>query len=151
VYESSLLKIQYESFEDWRLHRDLLRCNPCVYGKERRDCVLVNTQSGVAIARLLMLLECSISASSHPLQLAVIVYFDLVRRALSPLERALGFRRLRQRPRQSAEIISVSSITRGALMVPTLGSQTGDFLANDLVDSDMYLRFLEYSKHNVLS
>lgn len=112
--------------------------------------MLVQSDQGVTLARLLMLLECGGSNEAHRPQLALVLYFDPVYRPISALERATGFRRFRQRPRRSAELISVDSIIRGALLVPTLESSlTDDFLANDLVDADMYIRFMLYSSKNL--
>ena len=142
--------MQYELFVDWRVHRDVLRCSPCVYGKERRDCVLVQSNNGVAVACLLMLLECIATGDVPVIQLALVLYFNPIYRSIGPLERATNFRRFRQRPRQSAEIVSVESIIRGALMVPMMEeAHPVDFLANDLVDDDMYLCFMYYSEKNM--
>lgn len=144
-----MLKVQYESFVDWRLHRDVLRCSPQVYSKERRDCVLVRTNQGVTLARLLMLLKCTESQGGKQLQIALVLFFDPVYRSISALERATGLRRFRQRPRDKAALVSVASIVRGALIVPLRDqSHKDDFLANDLVDADMYLRFLYYTREN---
>ncbi|KAF8601811.1 hypothetical protein BDV93DRAFT_607928 [Ceratobasidium sp. AG-I] len=46
AFECHMLKVQYESMVDWYTHRDILRCSPKVYGKERRDCVLYFVQLG---------------------------------------------------------------------------------------------------------
>ncbi|KAG8782678.1 hypothetical protein FRC12_020567 [Ceratobasidium sp. 428] len=152
VYECHMLKVQFESFEDWRLHRDILRCNPHVHSKERRDCVIVQSDRGVTLARLLMLILCMNPITKSDLSLALVVYFDPVYGPVPPLERALGFKRFRQHPRKSAEIIPAKSIIRGALLVSSLEeleSREEDFFANDLVDSDMYLRFRHYSKNKM--
>ncbi|KAJ7044327.1 hypothetical protein C8F04DRAFT_942289 [Mycena alexandri] len=29
----------YQSFEDWRGLRDIVRCNPCFHGRPRYDCI----------------------------------------------------------------------------------------------------------------
>lgn len=131
------------------MHRDVLRCNPLFYGKERWDCVLVHSSKGISPARLLALMDCFESKDSpRHLNLAVVLYFDPVLAPIGEVERATGFRRFRLRRRDQAEIISIRSIIRGALMAPTLeSSRTSDYLANDLVDEDMYLRFALYSKN----
>ncbi|KAG8714190.1 hypothetical protein FRC08_012260 [Ceratobasidium sp. 394] len=55
--ECNLLKVQYESFVDWCSHRDMLRCNPKFHSQERYDCVLVDSDEGISIARLLLTLD----------------------------------------------------------------------------------------------
>ncbi|KAF8600795.1 hypothetical protein BDV93DRAFT_401084, partial [Ceratobasidium sp. AG-I] len=113
------LKVRYESMVDWRLHRDILRCSPKIYGKERRDCVLVDSDEGVAIAQLILLLECeNPTPSTSLIHLALVSYADPVFGAISAMERATGFRRFRRRPRAQAEIIPARSIIRGVLLVP---------------------------------
>ncbi|KAG8686195.1 hypothetical protein FRC08_012697 [Ceratobasidium sp. 394] len=151
LYECHTLMVQYESMVDWCLHRDRLRCNPLFYGKERRDCVLVHANPGVSPARLLALMDCFESGDdARHLPLAIVLYFDPVLGPIGEVERAMGFRRFRLRRHDQAEVISVRSIIRGALMVPTLSStQQFDYLANDLVDEDMYLRFYSYSKQKL--
>ncbi|KAG9086608.1 hypothetical protein FS749_003530 [Ceratobasidium sp. UAMH 11750] len=96
--ECNLLKVQYESFVDWCSHRDMLRCNPKFHSRERYDCVLVDSDEGISIARLLLTLECELTEPSPIIiPLALVVYLDPVSGPVStmPMERAMGFRRFR--------------------------------------------------------
>ncbi|KAG9085669.1 hypothetical protein FRC06_003502 [Ceratobasidium sp. 370] len=152
--ECKTIKVQYESMVDWCLHRDVLHCSPGFYLKERRDCVLVNSDDGVALARLLLLLECKDAASppSFPeVPLALVSYFDPVFRPISAIERAIGFRRFMERSRERAQLIPARSIIRGALLAPVL--ETGhpnEYLANDIFEPDLYFRYRMYTKENKL-
>ncbi|KAJ7868882.1 hypothetical protein B0H13DRAFT_1896861 [Mycena leptocephala] len=48
----SCLYVSYQSMEDWRGARDIVRCNPCFHQQPRYDCLLVNfTDPGLHIAR----------------------------------------------------------------------------------------------------
>ncbi|KAJ7265517.1 hypothetical protein C8J57DRAFT_992587, partial [Mycena rebaudengoi] len=58
---------------------------------------------------------------------------------LTSKDKALGFYRVRAKPRQNSEFISVHSIVRGALLVPA-GDRHGEYLVVDVVDEDMFLR-----------
>lgn len=104
---------------------------------------------GIVPAQLLMMFECESWDKAQTLQLALILYFDPIYRSIGPMERATGFRRFRQRTRDRAEIVSIHTIIRGALIVST-GERNApnDYFANDLLDPDMYLRFLSYTEHN---
>ncbi|KAG9087457.1 hypothetical protein FS749_002904 [Ceratobasidium sp. UAMH 11750] len=152
VRECHQLRVQYESQVDWCLHRDILRCSPMVYNKPRYDCVFVNHEDGIRLARLHLLLECKASANlSETIFLALVSYFEPVLRSIGVIERATGFRRYRQLAPSKSELIPLRSIVRGALLVSLLDpANKEDFLANDLVDQDMYLRFLSYTAKNTM-
>lgn len=145
-----MLKVQYESKVDWCLHRDILRSTPQAYGKERFDIALIESDEGIVPAQLIMVFECHGHKEEDRMQLALVLYFDAVYRSIGPMERAAGFRRFRPQQRDKAAIISVQSIVRGALLVPlSPGTSSSDYLANDLLDPDMYLRFLDYTAKNM--
>ncbi|KAG8707611.1 hypothetical protein FRC09_001732 [Ceratobasidium sp. 395] len=95
--ECHMLRVQYESMVDWCLHRDILHCSASFHGRERQDCVLLDSDEGVSIARLLMLLECRLAGPPTTIvPLALVSYLDPVDSPTSPIERAMGFRRFRQ-------------------------------------------------------
>ncbi|KAG8793818.1 hypothetical protein FRC12_001518 [Ceratobasidium sp. 428] len=148
--ECHMLRVQYESMVDWCLHRDILHCSPSFHSCERQDCVLVDSDEGVSIARLLMLLECRLTGPPATIiSLALISYLDPVDSPTSPIERAMGFRRFRERHQSRADVIPARSIIRGALLVTVLDPKhLDDYLANDLFDPDMYFRFRTYTANN---
>ncbi|QRV94457.1 hypothetical protein RhiJN_22475 [Ceratobasidium sp. AG-Ba] len=119
IRSCKMMKVQYKSYVDWRSHQDILRCTPSAYGKERYDCVLIDSDQGVVPAQLLMVMECQSACLHIPIGVALVLYFDPVYRAITPIERSTGFRQFRLQKRNKAEIVSVKSIIRGALMVPT--------------------------------
>ncbi|KAG8769363.1 hypothetical protein FRC12_005001 [Ceratobasidium sp. 428] len=150
VRECRTIHVQYESTVDWCLYRDILHCAPMFYHKERRDCVLVNSDEGVALARLLQLLECELPLTSQTISLAYVAFFDPCNKPPSVMERATGFRRFRQRPPNRWVVIPARAIIRGALLVPTLeGSRPDDYLVNDIFEPDLYFRYRMYTKDNV--
>ncbi|KAG1877635.1 hypothetical protein DFJ58DRAFT_645452, partial [Suillus subalutaceus] len=63
------LRVNYESLVDWRMHEDLLRCNPKFYGSPRFDCVIVKTTDNLFFARLMYLFGCSIGDTDFSLAL----------------------------------------------------------------------------------
>ncbi|KAK6966916.1 hypothetical protein R3P38DRAFT_3337690 [Favolaschia claudopus] len=53
--------ITYQSLEDWRGLRDIVRCNPIFHGQRRQDCVLVNSDApGMSFARLSAMIRCTL-------------------------------------------------------------------------------------------
>ncbi|KAG9119361.1 hypothetical protein FRC07_005632 [Ceratobasidium sp. 392] len=129
-----------------------IKIHPRFHLKERQDCVLVNSNEGVSFARLVLLGECKDVASppSFPdFPFVLVSFFDLYMGAISAIERALGFRRLRERPIEEARVIPARSIIRGALLVSILDPKhPNDYLANDIFDPDMFFRLRMYTKQN---
>ena len=118
---------------------DILRCNPNFHGNPRFDCVIVKTTERFIFAQLIFLFECTVDAI--PYSFALIHPFDS---PIGPRRRKdvdLGFYRVREKPRQSSEFISVRSIVRGALLVEDF-DRDGDLFVIDLIDSDMFLRLI---------
>ncbi|KAJ7885741.1 hypothetical protein B0H14DRAFT_3734854 [Mycena olivaceomarginata] len=71
--------ISYQSMEDWRGARDILRCNPSFHQNVRYDCVLVNfTDPGLHFARLRHLLRCNL-LSGQQIDIAIVRMFELSR------------------------------------------------------------------------
>ncbi|KAJ7168011.1 hypothetical protein C8R46DRAFT_898867 [Mycena filopes] len=129
--------VTYQSLEDWRGLRDILRCNPKFHGRPRFDSVLINSDSpGLAFARLFALLRCKLESNRQ-------VDVALVRQ----------FRRSKWKPRtewagcqvheedKSYSLMLMDDVIRGALLtrVPVSGKENLHFLV-DTVDADMFLR-----------
>ncbi|KAG1844860.1 hypothetical protein F4604DRAFT_1884369 [Suillus subluteus] len=135
LQEYCYLKVNYESFVDWKLATDYLRCNPDFYGHERHDCALIRTHDKDGndqniFVRLLFMFKYVVSEQT--LDLALVQPMD------SCLD--LHFTHLRAvlLLKASSEFISLRSIICGALLVPDYDSDT-DFFLVDYVDTDMFL------------
>jgi hypothetical protein len=116
---------------------DILRCNPDFYRRPRYDCVIVQTVSGFIFGQLIFIFECTLDKTTYTF--ALIHPFDAPIGPRRQKDIDLGFYRLREKPRKSAEFIPVRSIVRGALTVDDF-AQDGYRLVVDLVDTDMFLR-----------
>ncbi|KAH9885840.1 hypothetical protein C8Q73DRAFT_659190, partial [Cubamyces lactineus] len=136
VIEYRSLRVSYESMADWRKSTDLLRCNPQFHGHARYDSVLVRAEPDF-IGRLLCIFTCNVGSTKQPI--ALILPYDRPSGSMSKKDADLGFYRVRERPRQQAEFISLHSLLRGVLLVPDF-AKDGDFLVHDLLDSDIFLR-----------
>lgn len=70
ITECHFLKVNYESFVDWRLRTDYLRCSPKFFNAAHFDCVFIQTEAKVIFGRLLFLFECVVGyhalSSSNP-------------------------------------------------------------------------------------
>ncbi|KAJ8690115.1 hypothetical protein PTI98_011573 [Pleurotus ostreatus] len=143
IHPGKYLTINYESTVDWRQDTDLLRCNPKFQGAPRYDHVIIKTARPTTlgadiVAQLLMVFSITVDEATYDIAL------------VHPLDRPSGVRqqkdidlqllRLRGRPRKSAEFVFLSSIIRGALVVPDF-IQQGDYFLVDTVDGDMFLRY----------
>ncbi|KAI0741275.1 hypothetical protein C8Q80DRAFT_1259743 [Daedaleopsis nitida] len=137
ITEYRLLEVNYESTVDWTTQTDLLRSNPNFFKAPRYDAVLIRTAEGHIFGRILMLFTCDIGGTIYPI--ALVHPYDASVGNRSKKDRDLGFYRLRARTRSRAEFFSIHSIVRGALLVPDFGKE-GDFLVDDLIDTDMFLR-----------
>jgi hypothetical protein len=74
ITKCHFLKVNYESFVDWRLHTDYLRCSPKFFNAARFDCVFIQTEAKVIFSCLLFLFECVVGDVT--LSLALIHPFD---------------------------------------------------------------------------
>ncbi|KAJ7858830.1 hypothetical protein B0H14DRAFT_3085032 [Mycena olivaceomarginata] len=112
--------ITYQSLEDWRGLRDIVRCNPSFHGHPRYDSVLFNSDSpDMAFARLHSLLRCTLESKHHT--------------AGARTEWA-GCQVREEVPEYSFLLMDYA--IRGALLTPVPG--------NDAVDTDMFLRADQY-------
>ncbi|KAJ7195421.1 hypothetical protein C8J57DRAFT_1646956 [Mycena rebaudengoi] len=131
------LKIFFQSLDDWEDYADYLRCSPDFYGHPRYDAVIIKTVSGTMFARLIFVFGFKIKDKIY--RFALIQPLDAGTGPLSPKDKALGFYRVREKPRRDSEFIPVESIIRGALLASD-SNKNGEFLVVDVVDSDMFLR-----------
>ncbi|KAG2116966.1 hypothetical protein DEU56DRAFT_874124 [Suillus clintonianus] len=138
IMEFRFLRVNYESIVDWRVHRDLLRCNPKFYGSPRYDCVMVKTADKPFFARLVYVFTCLIGGTDFPL--ALIHPYDVnIADTRRRRDDNIGLWRVRAKPRSSSEIISVRSIIRGAALAND-PETAGDYFVIHTVDTDIFLR-----------
>ena len=129
---------------------DYLHCSPDFHHQERVDCVLVDTVGGDIFAQLLLVFTCFVNKTPYPL--ALIQPLDAPIHVQRRKDKDLGFIRVRAKPRQSSEFISVRSIIRGALLVEEFDRKgSGEFIVVDVVDGDMFLRLREKYQWSVRS
>ncbi|KAG1787539.1 uncharacterized protein HD556DRAFT_1246712 [Suillus plorans] len=119
LQEHRYLKVNYESFIDWKSATNYLRCNPSFYGHERRHCTLIRTHNK--------------DGNDRNIFVRLLFMFKYV------VDQDLRFTHLRAQPAALSEFISIHSIIHGALLVPNYDSDT-DFFVVDYVDTDMFLR-----------
>ncbi|KAG6825021.1 hypothetical protein H0H92_005080, partial [Tricholoma furcatifolium] len=144
ITEYRYLKVQYTCASDWELKTDYLRCNPNFHGHPRYDCVLVSSEPRPYFARIITLFTCTVANQSYPLALIqpfASVYTHLNRRRKDTELRLLRFR---ANLRKDFEFISIHSIIRGAVMVPSgeleFANGSRDYFLFDILDADMFLR-----------
>ena len=101
-------------------------------------------------AQLLLVFTCFVNKTPYPL--ALIQPLDAPIHVQRRKDKDLGFIRVRAKPQQSSEFISVRSIIRGALLVEEFDQKgSGEFLVVDVVDGDMFLRLREKYQWSVRS
>ncbi|GJE89869.1 hypothetical protein PsYK624_059800 [Phanerochaete sordida] len=109
--------LRYQSMEDWREARDILRCNPDFHGHPRYDCALINLASNA------------------------LAWFDPWKsRAWKPRTVWNGCRVFEEK--KTSEFVFVEYLTRGAHLIPTFEMGRGEsrrFYFNDTIDADMLL------------
>ncbi|KAG7088001.1 hypothetical protein E1B28_012040 [Marasmius oreades] len=133
------LKVNYESYETWRVATDFLRCNPRFQNQPRYDFVIFRTENdGLMFAQLKHLFTCAVGAEKYAV--AYVQSYKVVafaRRSRS--DKALGILRVK---RDKMEFVSVHSVIRGALLVATTASDVleEERLVVDTIDYDMFLR-----------
>ncbi|KAF7347043.1 hypothetical protein MVEN_01458100 [Mycena venus] len=134
--------ISYQSLEDWRGARDILRCSPSFHHNVRYDCVLVNmVDPGLHCARLRALLRCTLP-SGRQIDIALVHMFEPSR--WKPRTRWAGCQ-IRDEVKEYS-FLSMEHVVRGALLAPVSGAsnEPTHFLI-DTIDADMFLRTDMYS------
>jgi hypothetical protein len=149
--EYRYLRVTYTCSADWVLKVDHLRCNPSFFDRPRYDCVIINGDPDIFWAQLLALFTFTVNGTQ--LSLAYVQPYEPIyqyaNRAITDSE--LELLRLRKQPPKDAMFISVYSILRGAVLIPsqkdaTDGPGAADHFVFDLLDPDMYLRCREILK-----
>jgi hypothetical protein len=122
---------------DFNQYVSLVYCSPKFHERERRDFVVVQTNSGYIFAQLLLIFSCSIAdriftiCSVRPLDAPV--------STLLVKDRELGLRRVRARTK--SEFIFARCVIRGAPLIQDF-DRPNEYLVMDVVDhtGDIFLR-----------
>ncbi|KAJ7899708.1 hypothetical protein B0H13DRAFT_2234203 [Mycena leptocephala] len=129
--------ISYQSLEDWREARDIMRCNPSFHRNERYDSLLVNLAApALHFARLRALLRC-ILPSGRQIDVALVHMFEASR--WKPRTRWAGCQ-IRDEVKESS-FLSMEHVIRGALLAPVSDApEEPTHILIDTIDADMFLR-----------
>ncbi|KAG2148877.1 hypothetical protein DEU56DRAFT_729847 [Suillus clintonianus] len=129
------LYLTYQSLEDWKEGRDILRCNPDFHSHARYDCALVNTDSKMlSPVRLRMLVRCM--TSRGPVDIALVHSYK--RTQWKPKTVWEGMHVFEQVQRY--DLVMIRYLVRGVHMVKAFGTKDGREYLNDTIDGDMFLR-----------
>ncbi|KAF8585398.1 hypothetical protein K439DRAFT_1615941 [Ramaria rubella] len=126
--------LNYRSLEDWTVKQDILRCNPCFHGRERYDCVVINTEP-MTFGRLQYVFSCEDSSGKQS-DLALIRI--LHPSAWIPATKWEGCTVVEEK---NYRFVMLKYLLRGCHMIPTFEKKVGRYYLNDLVDGDAFLRF----------
>jgi hypothetical protein len=138
ITEYRFIKVEYESMVDWNIKIDYLRCNPEFSGRPRYDFVIVNHSQGYAFARLVFVFACRVNGRDF--HLALVQPLEKSTRSSTRLvDRKLSIYRWQIRVRTRCEVIPLSRIVRGAVLVADT-EHSGDHLVIDTLDEDMFLQ-----------
>ncbi|KAJ7769544.1 hypothetical protein B0H14DRAFT_3116658 [Mycena olivaceomarginata] len=108
--------ISYQSLEDWRGARDIIRCNPCFHQQPRYDSLLVNfSDPGLHFARTHALLRCNLP-SGRKIDVAIVRMFKPTR--WKPRTFWSGCQ-IREESKKYS-FLSMGHVIRGALMAPAV-------------------------------
>ncbi|KAF6744588.1 hypothetical protein DFP72DRAFT_1078429 [Ephemerocybe angulata] len=152
------VKVDYASYENSETATDFLRMNQSFHGRQRYDFGLFSIYGGnYIIGQLIAVLGVHVNDIEY--LVAIILPCDepltggtaqerRERTAQKHRDRALGFHRVRRRPRkQDSVAVLARTLVRRALMVPDFGDSlhNDEFLVVDVVDADMWLRMKSIS------
>ncbi|KAJ7221503.1 hypothetical protein GGX14DRAFT_669953 [Mycena pura] len=137
IRQFQCLYISYQSQEDWRPARDIIRCNASFHGRERFDCLLVNmTDPGLHFARVQALIRTKLP-SGREFDAAIVRMFETSR--WKPRTKWAGCQ-IRDESKDYT-ILSLDYVVRGALMAPvSLAANEPSHYLVDTVDADIFLR-----------
>ncbi|KAJ7204211.1 hypothetical protein C8J57DRAFT_1454650 [Mycena rebaudengoi] len=129
--------ITYQSLEDWRGARDIIRCNPRFHQRPRYDSLLVNmTDPGLHFARAHALFRCNLPSGRH-LDIALIGMFKQSRWKPKTLWAGCQI----QEEVKEYSFLSMEHVIRGALLAPVSSSSSESIhFVVDTIDADMFLR-----------
>ncbi|TFY63623.1 hypothetical protein EVG20_g6237 [Dentipellis fragilis] len=74
------LDLKFQSLDDWKEGRNILRCNPDFYGHPRFDCVVINTEREASYARLQYMFTCKLPSHTE-LDICLLVSASLASQA----------------------------------------------------------------------
>jgi hypothetical protein len=129
--------VSFASKVTWQNEISHLRCNPHFNNKPRYDYILVSTPNGVIFAQLLFIFT---TATEDRIDAWVLIQpLDAKVPHPSMRERDYQLFRIRAMARTSSRFISVKSIIRGVVVIPTHITE-GDYYVFDFLDDDIFLR-----------
>lgn len=143
IIQYQMLELNYESMADWKQTRDLLCCNPSFHRRPRYDCAIMHIATaegdGAMFARILTMFTCTAHVRIYPIALVQAYDVEIPDAEIPQKDQDLELFRVRARPREETELVSIHSFVRGALLVPDFDTE-GDYFVFDVLDGDMFLR-----------
>ncbi|KAJ7817727.1 hypothetical protein B0H13DRAFT_1662465 [Mycena leptocephala] len=139
IESCKVLYVDYQSKVDWKLGRDILRCNPCFHTRPRYDSIIYEGQDDdLAMGQLRLVFRCHLPQK---------ITFDLA--MIQPYRKSSWAARtrtncpIREWSPGSTIFIALEHVTRGALLCPISGASREVFYVVDCIDEDMFLRVNE--------
>jgi hypothetical protein len=130
------LYLRYQSLEDWREYKDILRCSSSFHGSPRYDSVILNT-SNHPYGRLEGLFRCRLPSGTE--QDLALVQTLIPSRKWKPKTMWKGCTVLEE---AQPMILSLEYLVRGVLIVDAAVHRGKKyFYRDDVVDNDLFLRF----------
>ncbi|KAG2134077.1 hypothetical protein DEU56DRAFT_950207 [Suillus clintonianus] len=100
ITEYQFLKVNFESFVDWRVSTDYLRCAPTFHGSPRYDCVILQTDTRIIFGKLMLIFTCTVGEVQYPITLILpydrpvgLPQIQHLNHHLTPLRRGLSCHR----------------------------------------------------------
>ncbi|PBK88793.1 hypothetical protein ARMGADRAFT_1033774 [Armillaria gallica] len=143
IVRYKMLKSYYTSFADWMPTTDILRCSPSFNHCPRYNFVLAQTKAGPLFAQLVMIFKCNVHGKMFPLML-VQPFNQPAGGQSKQKDQDLGLYHVKTRPNGPPCLISIYSVLQGALLIEDTAAPK-EYLAVDMVDSDMFLRMQSLS------
>jgi hypothetical protein len=130
--------VEYTCLSDWKIKNNNLHCHEEFHGHPRYDCILVHSNPPY-FAQLKLLFTCSINGSTY--LFAYIQPFRAIYKHKNRPLRDKDLQLLRLQATNSAEFISIHSVLRGVVLIPSgeIGTYKDDYFVYDLLDPDMFL------------
>ncbi|KAJ7159173.1 hypothetical protein C8R43DRAFT_882009 [Mycena crocata] len=129
--------LTYQSLEDWRGLRDIVRCNPSFHGYSRYDSILFNSDlPGLSFARLRTMFRCTLETKR---QFDVAIVRQFRRSKWKPRTDWAGCQVYEETKEYS--LLLMDYVMRGALLTPVTASGKDNLhYFVDSTDADMFLR-----------
>ncbi|KAJ7811933.1 hypothetical protein B0H13DRAFT_1666520 [Mycena leptocephala] len=139
IESCKVLYVDYQSKVDWKLGRDILRCNPCFHTRPRYDSIIYESQDNdLAMGQLRLVFRCHLP-QKITLDLAMIQPY----RKSSWAARTRTDCPIREWSPGNTIFIALEHVTRGTLLCPISGTSREVFYVVDCIDEDMFLRVNE--------